>query len=358
MINLNVSLGERSYPIYIAVDYRDISKVIDRIKPSKVIVVTDDNVDKNQAESAIKAMIDGGYDINKFVIRSGEESKNLDTIRSIYEYLTDLKCDRKSLLIALGGGVTGDITGFAASSYLRGINFLQVPTTLLAQADSSVGGKTGVDFKGNKNIIGAFYQPKAVYINVNSLKTLPKREYIAGLAEIIKHGIIYDADFFNYLENNIEKILERREDVLQYMAKVNCTIKKTVVEQDERENGLRAILNFGHTIGHAIESLMGFELPHGECISLGFIGACRISEKLDMINESVTQRIENLLKEFGLPVSINKLDVDLIYNQLFYDKKVNNKKLKFILLKKIGEVIQVNIDDEKLIKDAIGSLIK
>ncbi|MEN8905760.1 MAG: 3-dehydroquinate synthase [Clostridiales bacterium] len=358
MINLNVSLGDRSYPIYISKGYDEINVVLNNISKTKIVMITDENIDKCQYKYFAKSLIKYGYDINKFVIKTGEESKNLDTIRSIYEYLIELKCDRKSILIALGGGVVGDITGFVAATYLRGINFVQVPTTLLAQADSSVGGKVGVDFNGSKNIIGAFYQPKAVYINVSSLKTLPERDYIAGLAETIKHGIVYDKDFFEYLDLNLDKVLERREDVLQYVAKMNCSIKGSVIEQDEKENGLRAILNFGHTIGHAIESVMDFEMPHGECISLGFISACKIAEDLNLIDKEVTIKIENILKRAKLPVKIKKLDVDIVYNQLHYDKKIKNKKLMFILPERLGKVIQIHVENEEIIKNSIRFLMR
>ncbi|TYQ15387.1 UNVERIFIED_CONTAM: 3-dehydroquinate synthase [Acetivibrio alkalicellulosi] len=358
MLKLNVDLGERSYPIYITTNYDSIAKSIQdaRLK-GKLVLITDTNVEKYQANDCISAFKGSGYQVEKFVIESGEKNKNLDTVKEIYHFLLGLKLDRNATLIALGGGVVGDIVGFVAATFLRGINFIQIPTSLLAQSDSSVGGKVGVDFEGSKNIIGAFYQPRFVYINVNTLKTLPKRELQSGLAEVVKHGIIKDEEFYEYIDYNCEKILKLDEGVLQYLVKINCSIKGEVVEKDEKEGGLRAILNFGHTIGHAIETVMDFKLLHGECVSLGMIGALRMSEYLDIIDNGTVNKIKNTLEKIGLPTSIQNVDVDKIYDQMFYDKKLIGNKLNFILLrKKIGEVIQFTVDDEQLIKRAIKSL--
>ncbi len=357
MIKLNINLAERSYPIYITTDYTGIDKCISNLRvDGKIVVVTDTNVDKYQSKPFIEALSATGCNIYKYVIEAGERSKNLDTISSIYKYLLSIKADRHTILIALGGGVVGDITGFAAATFMRGIGFIQVPTSLLAQADSSVGGKVGVDFEGSKNIIGAFYQPKFVYINVSSLKTLPERELRSGLAEVIKHGIIMDEEFFEYLDYSMKKILSCDENILQYLAKVNCSIKGRVVEQDEKESDLRAILNFGHTIGHAIESVMDFTLLHGECISIGMVGAFRLAQKLEAVNEEVVQRIIGTFEKAGLPVRLDGMDVEKVYAQMFLDKKIKNNKLMFILPKKIGEVIQYSINDEGLIKSVLSEL--
>jgi 3-dehydroquinate synthase len=309
---LTIGLGERSYPIYITADYDSIGECLKKagIK-GNIVVITDNNVGKFQMPAFMKALEYSGYTAEKYVIEPGEQSKNLKTIEDIYRYLIKLKLDRESTLIALGGGVVGDITGFAAATYLRGINFIQVPTTLLAQVDSSVGGKTGVDFEGAKNIIGAFYQPKLVYINVNSLKTLPVKQLKSGLAEVIKHGIIQDSNFLNYIDNNMENIFNYDEDVLKYVIKTNCLIKGKVVEQDEKETGLRAILNFGHTIGHAIESVSNFQLLHGECISIGMVGACKIAQYIGMINDN---RMDSIRTD-----SIDNID-DNIDDSMGYNK--------------------------------------
>lgn len=360
MIKLNIDLGQRSYPIYITTDYDGIGKAIeDATLKGQLVLITDTNVDKCQADECMKAFESVGLDVKKFVIEAGEKNKHLDTIREIYDFLLTLKLDRNATIIALGGGVVGDIAGFVASTFLRGVNFVQIPTTLLAQSDSSVGGKVGVDFKGHKNIIGSFYQPKLVYINVNSLRTLPKRELSSGLAEVVKHGIIKDAEFYEYIDENTEKILNLDQSTLQYIVKTNCSIKGSVIEKDEKESGLRAILNFGHTIGHAIETVMDFELLHGECVSLGMIGAFRMTNYLNLIDEESTLKVEDTLKKIGLPVTLEGIDVEKVYNQMFYDKKIVGNKLKFILpRKKIGEVVQCTIEDEKVIKRAIESLGK
>lgn len=358
MIKLNINLNERSYPIYITTDYSDLKSSLDNAKINgKIVLITDTNVDKCQSHECLESLKGYEGEIHKYVIPAGEKSKNLDTIKDIYKFLIELKLDRNSTLIALGGGVVGDITGFAAATFLRGINFVQIPTSLLAQSDSSVGGKVGVDFDGSKNIIGAFYQPKFVYININTLKTLPKRELQAGLAEVVKHGIIQDSEFFEYIDYNINKIFAFDEGVLQYITKVNCSIKGNVVEKDEKESGLRAILNFGHTIGHAIETVMDFELLHGECVSLGMVAAFKMAQYLEMVDSSLVDKVRDTLMKIGLPVNLKNIDVDKVYNQMFFDKKIKGNKLIFILPRKnIGEVIQCSIDDEALIKKAISDL--
>lgn len=358
MIKLNVDLGERSYPIYIKNDYKDIGRCIQNARlTGRIVLVTDSNVDKYQGQECIEAFEKSGYTVDKFVIQAGESNKNLDTVQSIYKYLLDLGLDRNAVLIALGGGVVGDITGFVAATFLRGINYVQIPTSLLAQSDSSVGGKVGVDFEGSKNIIGAFYQPQFVYINVNSLKTLPKRELQAGLAEVVKHGIICDKEFYEYIDYNVSKIFEFDEAVLQFVAKNNCSIKGAVVQKDEKEGDLRAILNFGHTIGHAIETVMSFKLLHGECVSLGMVGALNMAKSLEMIDEESIISVKKTLEKIGLPTKLEGIDVERVYKQMFHDKKIKGNKLTFILPRKsIGEVIQCTIDDEDLIKRTIAGL--
>lgn len=352
-----VNLEEKTYPIYITTNYSEFGKILgSRGIEKKVVVITDENVDKNQWKNFYEGISEYGIEVSKFVIKPGETNKNLDTVREIYEFLVTQGLDRKSSLVALGGGVVGDITGFVAATFLRGINFIQVPTTLLSQADSSVGGKTGVDFAGFKNIIGAFYQPKFVYMNVSSFKTLPEREMRAGLAEVVKHGIIADRDYFDYIDYNSGRIFKLDSDVLQYLAKQNCMIKSGVVEKDEKEEGLRAILNFGHTIGHAIETHSNFELLHGEAISIGMIGAFKIAIKLEMTdNEQLTQ-VKALFRKLGLPTFYDKMDTEKVLELMYHDKKVKNSKLYFILPRKIGEVVEIGIDDKVLIKDVLEQL--
>lgn len=359
MAKLNVNLGSRAYPIYIQTDFSALGKACaDARLNGKIVVVTDNNVEKHYCEDCIREL-EGSYaEVSVHVIRAGELNKSLDTVKDIYRKLIELKADRNSVLVALGGGVTGDITGFAAATYMRGIHFVQIPTSLMAQADSSIGGKTGVDFKGCKNMIGAFYQPSVVYINVNTLRTLPSREMKSGMAEVIKHGLIRDSDFYEYIDSNVDKIFSFDENTLAYVTKMNCTIKGDVVEQDEREDGLRAILNFGHTIGHAIECVSGFTMLHGECVSIGMVGAYKLAGKLGMTDENTVGRVEGTLKKAGLPVMARGIGVDKIFAMMFSDKKVKDGKLNFVLPKDIGEVISCTVDNEALVKEVLAELVE
>lgn len=368
MAELLVNLGDRSYQIHIYSSFDEISDTLKFAKSNcRVLVVTDTNVDKFHSDALIEHLRKLKLEVFKTVIQAGEESKNLDTVVKIYELCREKRFERKDVIIALGGGVIGDIAGFAASTYLRGINFVQIPTTIIAVSDSSVGGKTGVDFGGSKNLVGAFYQPKSVFINVSTLKTLPEREYISGFAEVVKHAVIertviqncgenIEFSFFEYLEENVDKILSRDIEVLSYMIKVNCLVKAKVIELDERESNLRAVLNYGHTIGHAIESSLGFKLYHGECVSLGMVAADNIAVRLGLLSRTDEERINKLLLALGLPTSYSGLNVDEIVTQMQYDKKISEGKINFILPKKIGEVVQCNEVDEGTIKDAVKQL--
>jgi 3-dehydroquinate synthase len=359
MIKHTVNLKERSYPIYITTSFDELGKTVLSLRTgSKILIVTDDNVDKFYSEICLQELVNSGFEVYKHVLMPGEEHKTLEAVYGIYQKLVEQKFDRTGTLVALGGGVVGDITGFAAATYMRGINFVQVPTTLLSQADSSVGGKTGVDFDGHKNVIGAFYQPKLVFINVHTIKTLPKREVSAGLAEVIKHGLILDAEYCEYIKDNAEKIFDFDENVLQYLAKKNCSIKGSVVEADEKESDLRAILNFGHTIGHAIETVQNFQLLHGECVAIGIVGAYRLAFYLGVVTEVMVENIKVLLQKLELPVSLPGLDVEKVYSHIFYDKKVKDNKLKFVLPRRMGEVFQCNIEDSELIKKVLMDLSK
>lgn len=359
MIRHTVNLNDRSYPICITTSFDELGKTVQSLRTgSKILIVTDENVDKFYSDVCTNELEKSGFEVYKHVLIPGEEHKTLDAVYSIYKVLVEQKFDRTSTLVALGGGVVGDITGFAAATYMRGINFVQVPTTLLSQADSSVGGKTGVDFDGHKNVIGAFYQPKLVFINVHTIKTLPKREVSAGLAEVIKHGFILDAEYCDYIKDNADKIFNYDENVLQYLAKKNCSIKGSVVEVDEKESDLRAILNFGHTIGHAVETVQNFQLLHGECVSIGIVGAFRLAFYLEVVNEATVDEVKEILQKLELPVSLPGLDVEKVYSHIFYDKKVKDNKLKFILPRRIGEVFQCNIEDKELIKKVLVDLSK
>lgn len=356
MTGLNVNLGDRSYKIQITNGFDGLGKVLSPLKQGKALLVTDSNIDKLYSEYCMEQIRSIGAKATKFVFPAGEKSKNLETIKDIYRVCKENKFERHDTIVALGGGVVGDLAGFAASTYLRGVNLVQVPTSLVAQCDSSVGGKVGVDFEGAKNLVGNFYQPRLVYINIDTLKSLPEREYISGLAEVIKHGIIQDLDFFRYLEDNITGILAREEGVLSYVVRTNCTIKARIVEIDEKESYLRAILNFGHTVGHAIESVLEFSLLHGECVSLGMVAASDISRSMKLMSSSDIDRIKGLLKNLNLPTSYKDIEAQKVLKQMYLDKKISGGRLNFILPKRIGEVVQFNEVPEETILRAIKQL--
>lgn len=281
---------------------------------------------------------------------AGEENKTLDTVRNAYKFLIDERFDRKDLLIALGGGVVGDVTGFIAATYLRGVDFIQIPTTLLAQADSSIGGKTGVDFDGYKNMVGAFYMPRLVYMNVSTLKSLDDRQYFNGFAEVMKHGLIKDGAFYEWLLDNMYEICDRDTETLIEMIMKSCTIKKLVVEKDPTEKGDRALLNFGHTIGHAIEKAKNFTLMHGECVALGCVAAAYISWKHEWLSMEEYYEIRDMFVPFNLPISIENIDPEEILTLTKSDKKMAGSQIKFILLKKVGKaVIDMNVTDDDII---------
>ena len=271
------------------------------------------------------------------VLPDGESTKSLKYLADIHDRLIDNGMERSDYIIAFGGGVVGDLAGFAAATYLRGINFIQVPTTLLADVDSSVGGKTGIDHPKGKNLIGSFYQPRAVLIDVDILKTLDKRELTNGFAEVIKYGASLDADFFSYLESNYKKILAYDEESLIRIIEKSCSIKADIVNQDEKESGLRSVLNFGHSLGHAIETLYNYEnIKHGEAIAIGMVFAAKLSKYLGLCGEEDVARIKNLIINSGLPSDIPDFTPEQYVNAMKLDKKVADKQIKFVLIKGIG----------------------
>lgn len=341
MEKLMVNLGEKSYNILFTDDFDGLISAMRQINaPKKILIVTDSNVEKLYGRDVERLLAGNGYDVALHKFNAGEESKSMKTILGICKSCINHNMDRKSMIIALGGGVVGDMAGFAASIFMRGIDFIQIPTTLLSQSDSSVGGKTGIDFMECKNILGAFHQPKLVYINVATLKTLPEEQIISGMGEVIKHGIIGDKIFFGYLENSCDKVKLLESRAMIRMSQVNCTIKAKVVEQDEKESGLRANLNFGHTIGHAIESAFNFKRTHGECVGLGVLAASYIAYKRDIFSRAELFRVERLLEMYNFRTRIILPDKSVIFDYMQNDKKKTDGKLKFILPVKIGEVIQ------------------
>ena len=359
MKKLLVDLKEHSYYIYFEKNFDNLCNVLKESDVKrKVMIVTDSNVEKlylNEVSELLKAH---GYDAGVCVFKAGEENKNINTILDICRSCMEHEMDRKSSIIALGGGVAGDMAGFAASIYMRGINFIQVPTTLLSQSDSSVGGKTGIDFGGAKNILGAFHQPKAVYINVSTLSSLPDIEFISGMGEVINHGIIIDKIFFEYLMKNHEKIKTLDTDVLIKMAYTNCAIKSKVVEMDEKELGVRAELNFGHTIGHAVESYLKYKLTHGECVGIGMLAAAYLAFKRGIFKESELDEIEKILSLYSFGTKIDIGDIQEVIKLINMDKKKVGGKINFILPTKIGEVKKYDDVSKEEIIDALKFISK
>lgn len=354
MDRLFVNLGENSYDIAFSDSFSSLADELKKINaPQKILIVTDTNVEKLYADEVNEHLNKAGYKSSIYAFEAGEENKTMDTILGICGACIENGLDRKSMIVALGGGVVGDMAGFAAAIYMRGIKFIQIPTTLLSQSDSSVGGKTGIDFMESKNILGSFHQPKLVYINVNTLKTLPEIQFISGMGEVIKHGIIRDAEFYDFIKNNPEKIKSLDSDTLIKMAKCNCGIKAEVVEEDEKESGIRAILNFGHTIGHAVESAMNFTMTHGECVGLGMAAVCRIAKRRGMIDEKISQDIERVMTSYGFKVKERIPDAQTVYTFMQKDKKKADGKLNFVLPVAIGEVVRVSDVTEEEIFDAI-----
>ncbi len=316
----------------------------------KLCIVTDSNVKALYADAVKELLEDKCRKVCIFEFPAGEESKTLDTVKRIYQYLIEEGFGRKDMLLALGGGVTGDITGYAAATYMRGIDYVQIPTTLLAQCDSSIGGKTGVDFDGYKNMVGAFKMPRLVYMNMSVLKSLDERQYFAGFAEVMKHGLIKDAMFYEWLISNMYEICDRDLDILEEMVMRSCTVKKLVVEKDPLEEGDRALLNFGHTIGHAIEKAKGFTLYHGECVALGAVAAAYISWKKELLSMEEYYEIRDMFVPFYLPITVEDIDPNEITALTKSDKKVENDKIKFVLLKKIGKaVIDRTVTEEEIL---------
>lgn len=355
---LQVNAKSKKYPIYIEKSFNKLKSAFENagLGHKKILVITDTNVEKLYLDAVLNELKEISQSISHYAFKAGEENKNIETMQDLYKACMDNMLDRKSLIVALGGGVCGDMAGFAAATYMRGIKFVQIPTTLLAQVDSSVGGKTGIDFLGGKNIIGAFYQPEFVYVNVNTLKTLPKDEIISGMGEVIKHGLIKDVSYFEYICKNKEKIKVLEEDAMIHIVEGSCKIKSEVVSADEQERGIREILNFGHTFGHAVESVSNFSIPHGKAVGLGMICALDLSEKYGNIGSEEKERIKLLLDYFEMPLKIEDLDKNKIYSQMFYDKKIKDGKLTFIILKNIGTAIADNTINEDEIKKALDEI--
>ncbi|MDB5762817.1 MAG: aroB [Herminiimonas sp.] len=351
-VTLSVDLGDRSYPITIGQSLlSDIEGISRHVAGPRAAIVTNTIVGPLYLDQLARTLISAGKQVTTIVLPDGEEEKNWENLMQIFNILLAEKCDRKTTLIALGGGVIGDMTGFAAATYMRGVPFVQVPTTLLAQVDSSVGGKTGINHPLGKNMIGAFYQPQAVIADTATLDTLPTRELSAGLAEVIKHGAIIDAKFFDWIEANIAKLVGQDAAALAYAIQRSCEIKAEVVRQDEREEGLRAVLNFGHTFGHAIEAGLGYgEWLHGEAVGCGMVMAADLSYRSGFIDADAKARIVALVQAAGLPTVAPDLGTERWLELMQVDKKNEGGRIKFILLKPLGTPIITTVPDDALLE--------
>lgn len=354
METVEVSLGERSYPIYIKSGaISDSSFFVPHIKGTKVVVITNTTLEPLFSDKILSALND--FDVKIFSIEDGESFKTLASYEKIMSYLLENNYGRDVTLVALGGGVIGDITGFVAATYQRGVNFIQVPTTLLSQVDSSVGGKTAVNHPLGKNMIGAFYQPKAVIIDIDTLLSLPKKQFSAGMAEVIKYGVLGDIEFFEYLEKNHKAINDMDTSYLINIIKNCCQNKADIVAQDEKESGVRALLNLGHTFGHAIEAEMGYGVwLHGEAVAVGMVQASELAQLRGWLTADDVLRVTNLNQNFGLPSKgPESMTLDNYLVHMKKDKKVQADTIRFVLPKQIGKAILVNDVTESELKNIL-----
>ncbi len=357
---IRVALGERSYDI--AIDRGNLSSapefIAERQRCTHAVIITDDVVRPLFADALVAALQAASVRVDVLSVPAGEGSKCVKQAETIWNEFSAAKADRKTLVIALGGGVVGDLAGFMAATYARGLSFIQIPTTLLAQVDSSVGGKVGINLPSAKNIVGAFWQPAGVLIDLDVLKSLPEREYVSGLAEVVKYGVILDAEFFEYLEANVAGLLTRDPGVLEHIVARSCQLKATVVEQDEREEtGLRAVLNYGHTFCHAIETVTHYgHYLHGEAVASGIIYASRLAELLGRIPSEVTQRQLELLRSLQLPTNARELEVESLLVAMQHDKKSEHGHLRFVLPSELGNVELVSHVPTHLVREAIKSI--
>ena len=356
---LNVLYDKK--PCYDIVYETSFDKLTDELiklgtQEKKLCIITDSKVAELYAKEVQSTVSSVCKSCEIYIFPEGEVNKTLDTVKNIYKFLIEHKFDRKDMLLALGGGVTGDITGYAAATYLRGISYVQIPTTLLSQADSSIGGKTGVDFDGYKNMVGAFKMPSLVYTNLSVLNTLDDRQFFSGFAEIMKSALIRDGIFYEWLIEMMYEICEKQIDVLEEMLVRSCSIKKMIVEKDPTEKGDRALLNLGHTIGHAIEKYKNFEMYHGECVALGCVAAAYISWKKNYLNMDEYYEIRDMFGPFYLPISIDNIEPEKILEFTKSDKKAENGTIKFVLLKKIGKaILDTTVTDQEIL-DAINEI--
>ena len=357
---LNISYKNNgSYPVIIENNYGKLAEMISGMFPNlqRICIVTDSNVAPLYLDAVRSYVSECAAVVTEYIFDAGESNKTLDTVKGCYDKLLACDFNRRDMIIGLGGGVTGDVAAFIASTYMRGCRFVNLPTSLLAMADSSVGGKCGVDYDKYKNIVGSIYMPSLVYASTDVLKTLPDREFSSGVAEILKAGLIRDANFYEWLIMNFSEIMEKDGEALKYMLSKAVEIKQYYVTKDPFEEGERMILNFGHTIGHALEKHFDFKYLHGECVALGSVAAAYISYKRSMLSTEEFYEIRDMFVPFDLPISLDQFDIESVYSNIGHDKKNTDSGLKFILLKKIGKAVITNDVTEDEIKEALKSLI-
>ena len=349
--------GKKSYEIWIEKDLSALREALRPLSPEgrKAVIVTDENVAPLYLSELLSLLRERFLALDSLVLPAGEENKTLSAVSRIYERAVEDGIERGDFFLALGGGVVGDITGFAAATYLRGIRFLQIPTTLLAQVDSAIGGKTGVDFQGYKNMVGAFHMPSLVYSPMSALRSLDERQYASGLGEVMKHALIRDRDYYDFLIREREGILLRDEEILAETVYRSDRIKKEIVEEDPREEGIRRLLNFGHTLGHAIESCSDFQYSHGQCVAFGSLLAERISAALSPEEERV---LMDWMEAVGLSVKLRRMDIGEILSSVKKDKKMDGGRIRFILLRRIGEAYIENGLSEERMREALLSLME
>lgn len=358
MQTLRVELGDRSYPIYIGSGLLARAELIaERLRKKKVAIVTNDTVAPLYLAPFRLALESRGVEVLPITLPDGESHKNWQTLNRIFDSLLENHCERGTTIIALGGGVIGDLAGFAAAAFLRGVPYIQVPTTLLAQVDSAVGGKTAINHPLGKNMIGAFYQPRAVIIDTDTLATLQPREFAAGLAEVVKYGLIRDPALFDWLENNVTQLVKRDPKPLAHAIERSCAIKAEIVALDEREDGVRALLNLGHTFGHAIEAGMGYGAwLHGEAVAAGMVLAARLSQRLGLIAMQDVSRISALLARAGLPVTPPDLGLARFLELMRHDKKIEAGRIRFVLLNRIGDAAICDQIPAEALADILGTV--
>lgn len=359
----SITVHMNEVPIYDIKIERDFSKLAEYfallgVKGRKICIVTDSNVGSLYAQAVKEELEKTDNKVFVYTFEAGESNKTLETVQNVYEFLILNHFDRNDMLAALGGGVVGDLTGYTAATYLRGIDFIQIPTSLLAQVDSSIGGKTGVDFRAYKNMVGAFHQPKLVYMNISVLGSLSTRLFNSGFGEIIKHGLIKDLAYYRWLKENTEAIRSLDYDALEHMIEVSCNIKRNVVENDPKEKGERALLNFGHTLGHAIEKLMDFKLYHGECVVLGMIAALEISKNRGILTAQECEAAYEMFEMYEFPMTVSGISVDDIIQTSKSDKKMDANVIKFILLDKPGNAYIDRTVTEDEMKKALEAVVR